>query len=95
MDGSVDNWGMSNTLNADPAELAKFSDLAHLWWDKDSDTRTVRALATRLFSPSLRNRRANALPRLAMINTSTRTMNIFATVVLSVKVFHDYAASHH
>jgi 2-polyprenyl-6-hydroxyphenyl methylase/3-demethylubiquinone-9 3-methyltransferase len=25
------------TLNADPAELAKFSELAHRWWDPDSE----------------------------------------------------------
>ena len=25
------------TLNADPAELAKFSDLAHRWWDPESE----------------------------------------------------------
>jgi 2-polyprenyl-6-hydroxyphenyl methylase/3-demethylubiquinone-9 3-methyltransferase len=27
----------TETLNADPAELAKFSDLAHRWWDPDSE----------------------------------------------------------
>jgi 2-polyprenyl-6-hydroxyphenyl methylase/3-demethylubiquinone-9 3-methyltransferase len=26
-----------DTLNADPAELAKFSELAHRWWDPDSE----------------------------------------------------------
>ena len=25
------------TLNADPAELAKFSELAHRWWDPESE----------------------------------------------------------
>src|SRR6187551_4035237 len=28
---------MSQTVNADPAELAKFSDQAHRWWDPDSE----------------------------------------------------------
>mgnify|MGYP000993693626 FL=1 len=28
---------MNNTVNADPAELAKFSDLAHRWWDMESE----------------------------------------------------------
>jgi 2-polyprenyl-6-hydroxyphenyl methylase/3-demethylubiquinone-9 3-methyltransferase len=27
----------TETLNADPAELAKFSELAHRWWDPDSE----------------------------------------------------------
>jgi 2-polyprenyl-6-hydroxyphenyl methylase/3-demethylubiquinone-9 3-methyltransferase len=27
----------SSSLNADPAELAKFSDLAHRWWDTESE----------------------------------------------------------
>ena len=29
------------TLNADPQELAKFSDLAHRWWDPDSEFRPL------------------------------------------------------
>ncbi len=28
---------MTSTLNADPAELAKFSELAHRWWDPESE----------------------------------------------------------
>ena len=32
---------MTTTLNADPAELAKFSDLAHRWWDKNSEFRPL------------------------------------------------------
>lgn len=32
---------MSNTLNVDPAELAKFSELAHRWWDLDSEFRPL------------------------------------------------------
>lgn len=32
---------MTSTLNADPVELAKFSDLAHRWWDKDSEFRPL------------------------------------------------------
>lgn len=35
---------MSNTLNADPAELAKFSDLAHRWWDLDSEFRPLHQI---------------------------------------------------
>ena len=32
---------MTSTVNADPAELAKFSDLAHRWWDKNSEFRPL------------------------------------------------------
>lgn len=35
---------MTTTLNADPAELAKFSDLAHRWWDKDSEFRPLHQI---------------------------------------------------
>ena len=35
---------MTSTLNADPAELAKFSDLAHRWWDKDSEFRPLHQI---------------------------------------------------
>jgi len=35
---------MSNTLNADPAELAKFSELAHRWWDMDSEFRPLHMI---------------------------------------------------
>jgi len=31
-------------INADPHELAKFSDLAHLWWDKESDFRPLHEI---------------------------------------------------
>jgi 2-polyprenyl-6-hydroxyphenyl methylase/3-demethylubiquinone-9 3-methyltransferase len=31
-------------LNADPAELAKFSDLAHRWWDPDSEFRPLHQI---------------------------------------------------
>ena len=41
----VHNWGMSNTtLNADPAELAKFSELAHRWWDMNSEFRPLHMI---------------------------------------------------
>ena len=30
--------------NADPQELAKFSDLAHLWWDPDSDFKPLHRI---------------------------------------------------
>jgi 2-polyprenyl-6-hydroxyphenyl methylase/3-demethylubiquinone-9 3-methyltransferase len=39
-----DNYAMSNTLNADPAELAKFSELAHRWWDMDSEFRPLHMI---------------------------------------------------
>jgi len=32
------------TLNADPAELAKFSELAHRWWDVDSEFRPLHMI---------------------------------------------------
>ena len=35
---------MSETVNADPAELAKFSDLAHRWWDPDSEFRPMHQI---------------------------------------------------
>jgi 2-polyprenyl-6-hydroxyphenyl methylase/3-demethylubiquinone-9 3-methyltransferase len=31
-------------LNADPAELAKFSELAHRWWDKDSEFKPLHQI---------------------------------------------------
>jgi 2-polyprenyl-6-hydroxyphenyl methylase/3-demethylubiquinone-9 3-methyltransferase len=33
-----------NTVNADPAELAKFSDLAHRWWDPESEFRPLHQI---------------------------------------------------
>ncbi len=35
---------MTSNLNADPAELAKFSDLAHRWWDMDGEFRPLHQL---------------------------------------------------
>ena len=35
---------MNPSLNADPAELAKFSDLAHRWWDSDSEFRPLHQI---------------------------------------------------
>jgi 2-polyprenyl-6-hydroxyphenyl methylase/3-demethylubiquinone-9 3-methyltransferase len=32
---------MGTTLNVDPAELAKFSELAHRWWDPESEFRPL------------------------------------------------------
>jgi 2-polyprenyl-6-hydroxyphenyl methylase/3-demethylubiquinone-9 3-methyltransferase len=32
------------TLNADPAELAKFSELAHRWWDTESEFRPLHQI---------------------------------------------------
>lgn len=35
---------MTPTLNADPAELAKFSDLAHRWWDMNGEFRPLHQI---------------------------------------------------
>ena len=35
---------MTQSVNADPAELAKFSDLAHRWWDRDSEFRPLHEI---------------------------------------------------
>ena len=35
---------MTSTLNADPAELAKFSDLANRWWDMDGEFRPLHQI---------------------------------------------------
>lgn len=35
---------MTEPLNADPAELAKFSELAHRWWDPDSEFRPLHQI---------------------------------------------------
>jgi 2-polyprenyl-6-hydroxyphenyl methylase/3-demethylubiquinone-9 3-methyltransferase len=35
---------MTTTLNADPAELAKFSELAHRWWDTESEFRPLHQI---------------------------------------------------
>lgn len=35
---------MTSTLNADPAELAKFSELAHRWWDQDGEFRSLHQI---------------------------------------------------
>jgi 2-polyprenyl-6-hydroxyphenyl methylase/3-demethylubiquinone-9 3-methyltransferase len=35
---------MNASINADPAELAKFSDLAHRWWDADGEFRPLHQL---------------------------------------------------
>jgi 2-polyprenyl-6-hydroxyphenyl methylase/3-demethylubiquinone-9 3-methyltransferase len=34
----------SSSVNADPAELAKFSDLAHRWWDTESEFRPLHQI---------------------------------------------------
>jgi 2-polyprenyl-6-hydroxyphenyl methylase / 3-demethylubiquinone-9 3-methyltransferase len=34
----------NNMLNADPQELAKFSDLAHRWWDPESEFRPLHQI---------------------------------------------------
>lgn len=38
------NRQMSETVNADPAELAKFSELAHRWWDADSEFKPLHQI---------------------------------------------------
>ena len=35
---------MTTTLNADPAELAKFSELAHRWWDLESEFKPLHQI---------------------------------------------------
>jgi len=35
---------MTHSTNVDPAELAKFSDLAHRWWDKESEFRPLHQI---------------------------------------------------
>ena len=35
---------MNSSINADPAELAKFSDLAHRWWDTESEFRPLHQI---------------------------------------------------
>ncbi|MBX3588194.1 MAG: bifunctional 2-polyprenyl-6-hydroxyphenol methylase/3-demethylubiquinol 3-O-methyltransferase UbiG [Ramlibacter sp.] len=35
---------MSDTVNVDPAEIAKFSELAHRWWDPDSEFRPLHQI---------------------------------------------------
>lgn len=35
---------MTQTLNADPQELAKFSELAHRWWDPDSEFKPLHRI---------------------------------------------------
>lgn len=36
--------GMTSTLNVDPQELAKFSELAHRWWDPESEFRPLHQI---------------------------------------------------
>ena len=40
----VDNPLMSTPTNVDPAELAKFSELAHRWWDQGSEFRPLHQI---------------------------------------------------
>ena len=40
----IHNRGMTDTVNADPAELAKFSELAHRWWDVESEFRPLHEI---------------------------------------------------
>ena len=38
------NLVMTETVNADPAELAKFSELAHRWWDLESEFKPLHEI---------------------------------------------------
>ena len=40
----IHNIAMNPSLNADPAELAKFSELAHRWWDTESEFRPLHQI---------------------------------------------------
>lgn len=40
----LDNCDMNDQVNADPAELAKFSELAHRWWDMESEFRPLHEI---------------------------------------------------
>lgn len=40
----IHNIEMNSSINADPAELAKFSDLAHRWWDTESEFRPLHQI---------------------------------------------------
>lgn len=40
----LDNFDMNDQVNADPAELAKFSELAHHWWDMESEFRPLHEI---------------------------------------------------
>lgn len=44
MGACSDNRKMTDTVNADPAELAKFSELAHRWWDLESEFRPLHEI---------------------------------------------------
>jgi 2-polyprenyl-6-hydroxyphenyl methylase/3-demethylubiquinone-9 3-methyltransferase len=35
---------MTENVNADPAELAKFSELAHKWWDMEGEFRPLHEI---------------------------------------------------
>jgi len=42
--GRTHNSTMDKTMNVDPAELAKFSELAHRWWDAESEFRPLHQI---------------------------------------------------
>jgi 2-polyprenyl-6-hydroxyphenyl methylase / 3-demethylubiquinone-9 3-methyltransferase len=42
--GSSIMTAMTDQVNADPAEIAKFSELAHRWWDLDSEFRPLHEI---------------------------------------------------
>ena len=41
---STHNSSQFSSANVDPAELAKFSDLAHRWWDTESEFRPLHQI---------------------------------------------------
>jgi 2-polyprenyl-6-hydroxyphenyl methylase/3-demethylubiquinone-9 3-methyltransferase len=41
---SISTSPVTDTANVDPAELAKFSDLAHRWWDTESEFRPLHQI---------------------------------------------------
>src|SRR5205085_7258911 len=41
---TIAGTAMNETLNADPLELAKFSEQAHRWWDPDSEFGPLHAI---------------------------------------------------
>jgi 2-polyprenyl-6-hydroxyphenyl methylase/3-demethylubiquinone-9 3-methyltransferase len=41
---SQTNHAQFSSSNVDPAELAKFSDLAHRWWDTESEFRPLHQI---------------------------------------------------
>ena len=58
---------MTTTLNADPAELAKFSELAHRWWDLESEFRPLHQINPQHLRPFACERISQDAPTAANI----------------------------